>query len=373
MRLAGLGPALRDVVLPFVTTRVALSVVALIAWYAGGVGVPCDPCVLSANPLLDAWSRWDGGAYLSIARDGYSYEPGMQSNVAFSPLYPLLMRIGGVLLPGGGDDAFLAAGIVVSNLALLAAMAYLVALVRPELGRPTAARSVLYVLVFPTSFFLSAVYAESLFLALAIASVFYARRRRWVLSGTLAALAALARPFGVLLVLPLAVEFFAARRAAGGASRGGALALALPPLAFLGWQAYLYRLSGDPLLTLSAHAAYRRRPAAPWDAVLELFDPARYGNPWFVLGVLVLMTALVAVSWRVLRPSVALYGTSLLVATSASGTLASSMRYALVLFPAFIVLALAGSRPAVHLSYLAIAALLSALFMAMFAQWYWVG
>lgn len=91
------------------------------------------------------------------------------------------------------------------------------------------------------------------------------------------------------------------------------------------------------------------------------------------MAVFALMTVLVAGSWRVLRPSLALYATSLLLATSASGTLASSMRYATALFPAFIVLALAGGRPVVHLLYLVVAALLSTLLMAMFVQWYWVG
>lgn len=367
------GPAWWAVLIPFAITRAGLAIVAVVAWNATPNVSPCDPCSLSQNPLLDALSRWDGAWYLSIARDGYAYQPGALSNVTFSPLYPVLMRFGAMLLPGGGDDAFLLAGVIVANLALVAALAMLLVLVTEEHGATVATRAVMYVLVFPTSFFLSAVYPESLFLALAIAAVLQARRRRWLLSGALAALAALTRPFGVLLVLPLAVEFVAAHRSGQRPSKAGLVGLALPPLAFIGWQAYLYRLTGDPLLSLSAQAAYGRRPAPPWQAFVDLFDPSKYDSPWLVAVMFVGMAVLVGMSWRTVRPSLALYATSLLVATSSTGTLASFMRYALALFPAFIVLGIAGSRTAVHLAYIAIATLLSVLLTAMFAQAYWVG
>ena len=367
------GPALWAVLIPFFITRAGLAIVAVVAWSAAPSVAPCDPCSLSQNPLLDALSRWDGAWYLSIARDGYAYQPGALSNVTFSPLYPLLMRVGAVLLPGGGDDALLLSGVIVANVALVAALVMLVLLVAEEHGATVATRAVMYVLVFPTSFFLSAVYPESLFLALAIASVLQARRGSWLSSGALAALAALTRPFGVLLVLPLAVEYITAHRAGRRPSKAGALALALPPLAFIGWQAYLYRLTGDPLLTLSAQAAYGRRPAPPWQAFVDLFDPVKYDSPWLVAGMFVVMAVLVGMSWRTVRPSLALYATSLLVATSSTGTLASFTRYALALFPAFIVLGLAGSRTAVHLAYIAVATLLSVILTAMFAQSYWVG
>ena len=367
------GFGLWAILVPFAITRAGLAGVALVAWSAGATGVACDPCTLSGSPLLDALSRWDGGAYLSIARDGYTYEPGVQSNATFSPLFPALMRAGSTVLPGGGDDALLLSGVIVANGALMAALIGLATLVREEHGAAVAARAVLYLLVFPTSFFLSAVYPESLFLALAIGSVFQARRRRWLRSGALGALAALTRPFGAVLVLPLAVEYLAARRAGERAGPRGVVALMLPLLAFAGWHLYLYRLTGDPLLTLSAQAAYRRYLAPPWEAVAGLFDPTQYGMPWLVGGVFLLMAVLVAVSWRTLRPSLALYATSVFLATAASGTLTSSMRYALALFPAFIVLAVAGSRPGVHLAYLAVATLLSVVLTAMFAQWYWVG
>ena len=57
------------------------------------------------------------------------------------------------------------------------------------------------------SFFFSAVYTESLFLALSAGCFYLARRERWVWAGVLGGLAAATRSIGVLLVVPLAVLY----------------------------------------------------------------------------------------------------------------------------------------------------------------------
>lgn len=75
-----------------------------------------------------------------------------------------------------------------------------------------AVRAVLYFQLFPMSLYLSAVYPESLFIALIIACVYYARLRRWWLAGLLGGLAALTRPQGVLLFVVLGWEGWRARR-----------------------------------------------------------------------------------------------------------------------------------------------------------------
>ena len=45
------------------------------------------------NLFLDGWSRWDSGWYIDIARNGYSDTlQNVYMNVAFFPLYPLLIK-----------------------------------------------------------------------------------------------------------------------------------------------------------------------------------------------------------------------------------------------------------------------------------------
>jgi len=83
----------------------------------------------------------------------------------------------------------------------LFALIYFYRLIRLDYDRRTAARAVLYLCVFPTTLFLSAVYSESLFLALVISAFYYARSDRWLFAGALTAVAALCRPPGVLLTI----------------------------------------------------------------------------------------------------------------------------------------------------------------------------
>jgi hypothetical protein len=368
-----MAAALREVVAPFVLTRALLVAVALFAAAALPYQTKyCGECDPSSLPLLNVLTRWDAVAYLWIARDGYSAgSADVLPTTAYSPLLPALMR-GIAGLAGRADtDALLAAGALVSNAALLAGLAALVALARLEVGAPAARRAALYVLLFPTTFFLSAVYAESLLLALAAGSLLAAKRGRWWLAGGLAALGALARPFGILLIVPLVIERWRAHR--GGQRIGAdALAVGAPAVAFAAWQAYLYAVTGDPLQALTAQEAYLRRPSAPWEAVAALFDGRTYSEPWSVLVLLVAMTALVAAAWRVLSPALAAYATATLLLAVSTGTLLSFPRYALAILPAFLVLGAAGRLPAVHYTYLLLATLLAVLFTAKYATWWWV-
>jgi hypothetical protein len=356
--------AARAVLVPFLLTRALLVCVALAAAALFPPAAVCrDACHASTIPLLDVAARWDADPYLTIARDGYRAD--VPSHVEYFPLYPFLMRMGGALF--GSDDAYLAAGLVISNLALLAALVYLARSVMLDHDAKTATKAAVYLLVFPTTVFLSVVYAESLFLLLAVAATYHARRREWLLAGALAALAALTRPFGAVVALPLAIE--ALRRPV--AVRGLASAL-LAPAAFFAWLAVLWLITGDPRALLTAQAQWGRHFSLPLQAFADLFDPAIYGFPYLVLALTVLIGALVAISWRVLRPSLAAYATVVFLVAMSTGSLTAAPRYYLAVFPAF--MALAVVTPAwLGRAYVTLGAGIGMLLTAMFALWYWIG
>ena len=354
----------RALLAPFLLTRVLLAVVALAAAALVPPSAVCQvACHASNIPLLDVASRWDADPYLTIARDGYRADA--PSHAEYFPLYPFLMRMGGA--PFGSDDAYLAAGLVISNLALFAALVYLARLVMLDYDAKTATKAAVYLLVFPTAVFLSVVYAESLFLLLAVAAMYHARRREWLLAGALAALAALTRPFGAVVALPLAME--ALRRPV--AFRGLASTL-LAPAAFFAWLAVLWLITGDPRALLTAQAQWGRHFGLPLQAFADLFDPAIYGFPYVVLALTVLIGALVVISWRVLRPSLAAYATVLFLVAMSTGSLTAAPRYYLAVFPAFIVLAVI-APPWLGRAYVALGATIGMVLTAMFAQWYWIG
>ncbi|HEV8535468.1 MAG TPA: mannosyltransferase family protein [Candidatus Limnocylindria bacterium] len=354
--------------LSFALSRALVIVVALLAISLFPIATPCgQSCHLSSVPILDIAARWDGGWYLGIARDGYGHAEGAQTDLAFFPLYPALMRALGALA-GGSDDAYLAAGVVLSNVALLVAVVLLARLVALDHGPAVAASAVALLLVFPTTVILSSVYAESLFLACAVAALYFARTGRWGWAGLAGMLGALARPFGFLIALALAVEYVAQRRR----HVAGVAAVALPVVAFVSWMAALALMTGDRFAFFTAQAAYGRRAGLPTGAVGDLFDPSAYGNPWFIVAFGGLVAILVVLSWRLLRPSLAAFGTVFLLASVSTGTLTSFLRYALAVFTAFVALAALRS-PWARRAYVVAASTTAVLFTAMFALWYWIG
>jgi hypothetical protein len=356
--------AARTVLAPFLLTRVLTAIVALAAVAMFPTPTTCpDVCHPSANPLLDAATRWDAGAYVAIAHDGYGAIP---ANNAYFPLYPLLMRVLATLF-GGGDDAYLVAGLVISNLALLAALVYLARLVAIDHDAAAGPRALLYLLVFPTSVFLAVVYPESLLIALSVGAVYHARQGEWPAAAALGMLAALTRPFiGAAVALPIAIEAFA---------RSGpraALAAATPAVtALVGWLLVLWQITGDPKAILTAEANWGVGPSLPFAAFADLFDPRVYGFPYVVFGTTLLLGVLVLFSWRLLRPSLAAYATVVFLISIATGSLTSSPRYYLSIFPAFIVLALT-ARGWLGRAYVATGVALGVIFTAMYALWYWV-
>ena len=355
---------MRGVLVPFLLTRALVAVVALAATALVPPSAICrNACDASSIAILNVAARWDGDPYLTIAREGYRADA--PSHAEYFPLYPFLMRMGGGLF--GSDDAYLAAGVVISNLALFAALVYLARSVMLDHDAKTATRAAVYLLVFPTTVFLSAVYAESLFLLLAVAAMYHARRQEWLLAGALAALAALTRPFGAVVALPLAME--ALRRPV--AVRGLAATL-LAPAAFFAWLAVLWLITGDPRALLTAQAQWGRHFSLPLQAFADLFDPAIYSFPYFVLAFTVLIGALVVISWRVLRPSLAAYATVVFLVALSTGSLTAAPRYYLAVFPAFIALAVI-APPWLGRTYVALGATIGVLLTAMFAQWYWIG
>ena len=104
----------RDVILPFVASRLALIVIAWLGFHLlqiplkgnkwevendGYVHRIAGHLSADAYPFVNMWARWDSGWYLDIAEHGYSFVPGKQSNVAFFPLYPDLIRLFHFVVP----------------------------------------------------------------------------------------------------------------------------------------------------------------------------------------------------------------------------------------------------------------------------------
>ncbi len=365
---------LHDVCLPIAATRALLAAVGILSIAALPVSpwVPSAWLRLSGNPLVDAFSRWDSLHYIDIAANGYpATDP---ASAAFFPFYPVLVRATGALVGAAGVPELRVIGLIVSNAMLVAAVAALIALCRLDHDGSVVSRAVWYLLVFPTSLFLSAAYAESTFLALSIGAVLASRRDRWLLAGFLGALAALTRPYGFLVAVPIAMEAFGRWRE--GARPWRAL-LAVPMVAggLVSYMAFLGVRYGDPLAFLHAESGWHRSIAPPWQAFINTLSGPITANGSHSAVDLVFAIATIAVvvaAWKLLRPSYALYLTALVLVPLSTGSLGSLSRFDVSFFPIFIVLAIAGRVRAFDRAYMVAAMGLGAVFMALFAQWYWV-
>jgi mannosyltransferase PIG-V len=145
----------------------------------------------------DTFARYDSGWYNGIARSGYRFAEGGRSNLAFFPLYPMLMRAFGRPF-GTRPHNFYLAGIVISWAAFVIAMLVLYRLARLDVSKRAANRAVLLAAMFPFGFFYGMVYAESLFLMLLLIAVYALRTKRWLIAALGGALATATRVNGIM-------------------------------------------------------------------------------------------------------------------------------------------------------------------------------
>jgi hypothetical protein len=162
-----------------------------------------DPPVhFRGESVLEGLFRWDGGWYYSIAHNGYSYQPGQQSNVAYFPLYPLLMRALGVLT----SDVVLAGIFITAVASGLAIVLFGRWCDRAGLSRTATSLAVASLLLYPYAWYLyGVVYSDAVFLLAAVAAFSLLQAGHPVMAGVLGAAATADRPTGIAVALGLCV------------------------------------------------------------------------------------------------------------------------------------------------------------------------
>lgn len=342
-------------------------------------GWPATSPSESWHHVFTAWERHDVLWFLRIASTGYREG---DASAAFFPLFPLLAR-GLANLVG---NQWLLGAYLASNLALVIGLTVLYRLTALEWDDRTARRTVLYLAVFPTAFFLFAPYTESLFLALSVGCLYAARRSAWLLAGYLGAMSSLTRSTGLLLVLPLAVEALLQYRVRRKVPQllAGLLASASVTLGIGAYFLYWRGFAGDWRRPLDVQGSnWSREKSWPWETIQA---GAREGTRYFgqyaggyhSVDLVLVALALVAGIWilRGTRLTYSLYYWAALLfpMTLAFGgrPLLSMPRFLLVMVPLFWALARLSDRFKVHDAVVASSACGLGLLSILYVNWYFI-
>ncbi|HMN06987.1 MAG TPA: hypothetical protein PKD45_14815 [Flavobacteriales bacterium] len=281
----------RDIVM---VGALALAITGLLIGIASQMpGIPAENCV-----------QCDAGWYQRIAEQGYpEMPPGAdlghwrggdihQTEWAFSPLYPLLVR-------GLMDMTGLAFAQIVLGLGLLLTLIMAVlalAIFNAWIGPEAAKWGVIALLLQPFGIYFHLGMTEGLFLcALLGAFLSIHRGSAWVLALCATALV-LTRPNGLFL-LPILLVYLIERDGSEWSVLwerplvilSKAWPLTLGVVAYGAWCLYQWRMTGTPFAFLAAEAGWGRGFTWPWAGLFSAGDTATQADSWLSLGLLALI------------------------------------------------------------------------------------
>lgn len=322
------------------------------------------PALSGLPAALAAPVRADALWYLKISTQGYRASDG---TAAFFPAFPAMTWAVDRLVKNET-----AAGLLVANLATVAGLMMMFAFARRVSDERAARTAVVGIALFPTAFFLIAPYGESILLAAGAGALLAAQRGRQEWSFGAGVIAALARPFGFALALPLAALV------AGGKGKRRWVAPSGPLVGLGLWAAYVWRLTGDPAGLVSIQSNWQRQPLPFWRTlsagfVIAVRTAGSGAGPYFTFDLAATIFGLVLIPGVVfalrkakpgLGPALAFYGAATLAAPLSlpflPRPLMSMPRFVLALFPLFIALGLLPGRVRVALAVASAAGLFAA-------------
>lgn len=208
--------------------------------YLGGFFVkfgsfPYKSLILSSGlPLfITSFANFDGAHYIRIADFGYvNYEQ------AFFPLYPLLVHLLNFAL-----NNLILSGILLSLVSFFLGLAFFKKYLE-QIGQGNNwPWIIIFLLVFPTSFFFQSLYTEGLFFFLCAASLLYISKNELGKGAILSIFASLCRLSGIFLFIPLLFKLIEQKK------RGlSVLYLISPFLGVILYSVFLNIKFNDPLM-----------------------------------------------------------------------------------------------------------------------------
>lgn len=330
---------------------------------------------------LFAFSNFDGEHYISIARQGYGF-----GEHAFFPLYPLLITIFGKIL-GSTLLSFNIAGIFISLISLFIGLIGFFKLVNIDFSEKITKLSVIFLLLFPTSFYFASVYTESLFFALAVWSFVFARKGKWFYASILGLLLTATRFVGLIIFPALLLEWYLQAGNKKELLKKFPYSILLIPAGLLGYMCYLLKSIGLPFAFYNELSSFGEQrsshlitlPQVYYRYIVKIlpalnfsYFPVAFVTVFeFFIGIVYLGVSILAF-FRV-RLSYAVFLLFGYLIPTFSGSFSSLPRYVLVLFPVYILAAKYFEKRRLFLvAFSLISAILLFISFALFSRGYWI-
>jgi len=344
-KTAGASAALRAALTPFLAAKaVAIFVPILVVWSTSQT--PGHP---SYQEITQTFGYWDGRNYIDIAEKGYpsgplDLIPGHPGHLwGFFPGLPILLKAFSFVF----RDT-ITSGIVINTIGEFFALFFLARLVLLERnGDAGAARFACWLLAFwPDAVYLTVVYTDSVFMASAIASLYYMRRGDYGRASIAAGIAVFMRITGVILVPVLLADYIWRRRRVDTGVAG--ILCALAPL--LIFAQYAASRTGDFFAynTVQHSVSYGSRSfVPPWTGLRTTWETATGGGPagynflflsdvvWGVAGFALLV--LFAANWRRIPWQLTLFSAGVWVLITSFTFWQGLMRYEMAMIPIYLV------------------------------------
>ena len=371
-----------------------------------------DARIYALPHFWQVMSNFDGEHYLSIARRGYE-----NLTQAFFPLYPATIG----MIFHTFHIPLIISGLIVSHFSLLLGLYFAWRLFKLDcLESAQGAKSthkiifksgiffLLLILIWPTGQFYGAIYNDAMFFCLATLTLWWGRTKHWFLAGLTGGLATLTRLNGLALWPFLIVEYLDvkdtsiqllindlknginkkslihySRHFAQSLMRPAVLYSLLIPAAFIGYLLYQQIHFGSWQVVFNNMSIWNQNqitfpPQVVWRylKILTFTPPLRY-QYWVAfleLGSVFVYVLALIYAWKRLRFSYFLFLFISILIPSLTGSFQGMPRYALHLYPFFLMLAIfLQTKPAlIKISYLLISVLLFLFYAAFFCSCYFV-
>ncbi len=378
----------KNIFTSFLVWRVALFFVAFLSIFfipTFGARFPYADRVLEITHLsywIWGFGNFDGVHYLRIAQDGYL----AQYSQAFFPLFPLIVRSFAFIFPHDlslntslyTDPAYFYSGIILSNLFFILALYVLYKLVSIDFKKDVALLTVVLLLVFPTSFFFGSIYTESLFLLLAVSSIFLVRKKYFFWAAVLIMISTATRITGLLLIPLYLIEAYKSKK------KLNFVWTLITPLGLICYMYYLKIQFGDPFYFLNSQPIF----GAGRETSEIIFLPQvvyRYIKIFLTTNILSLpffnaflefVFTLVPLGFLIafvkkMRLSYWIFSITTLLLGTLTGTFSSQPRYVLISMVLFLPYLITQFRKYVKPAIL-VSALLGIILIMLFIRGYWI-